>query len=340
MIKRIKNVNLFLYYALAVFVYTYSGVVGKYPDYNANALLTYFFVSACAAVFAFAVSVFFTSDFENGNKIKKIFPVLLFAFCALYTASDVCFFAYSIRLFDDYYSQTWCMAFSAGAALLCGAHLARRGKNAVTSFCILSSALFAAWTFFGLFAFFTAENALSVSSPLSLLEKTRFSGIIKDILYLNADLAVLAFVLSKNESKERRQTLKKAIPAGVFAFIAVSGINVLKNLLLFGDKLSDDAQNPNFTAIRMIPLFDLPEICVIVSAFACIIKICVSACAALFAIKEIKKEKYNDKKTTAVFVSLSALLLLFSQSAIFGYAQIISAVACAALCFAIKRENG
>ncbi|MCR5352793.1 MAG: hypothetical protein K6D98_00625 [Clostridiales bacterium] len=340
MIKSVKNKNLFLSYTVITFVYMYSGVVEKYPDYNGNAMLTCFFTAACAAVYSFTVSKFFSAGFEEKNG-KTAVRAVLAVFCVLYASSNVSFFARSLEVLDDFYASDFCMIFAAAFAVFCAVFLGKRGKTGVSSFCTLSVILFGAWTLFGIFAFFTAKQAVFISSPVALLSDTEFFGIVKDILYLNADLAVLAYVLNKNESAARKEILKAAIPAGAAAFASVSVINVLKNLLLFGDRLSDEAINPNFTAIRMIPLFDLPETCVIVNAFACVIKTAVFVSCAFFALKDIKGEKYNGK-TTPVFLFAAVVALFFAlfKSAYVEFFGIFGAVSCAALCFFLKYKNG
>ena len=340
MIKSVKNKNLFLSYAALAFVYTYAGIAEKYPDYNGNALLTWFFTAACALVYSFAVSKFFSTDFvkKDGGKAPL---VLLLTFCILYASSNVSFFASSLGLFDDFYSSETCVFFAAFFSLFCAFFIGKRGKNGIIFFGLLSSVFFFAWTFFGFFAFFTAKHAVLISSPLKLLEKTDFFGIIKDILYINADLAVFAYVLSKNESTPEKQTLKAAIPAGSAFFAAVSGANVLKNALLLGDRLLYEAENPNFTAIRMIPLFELPEICVAVNAFACIIKASVSVCCAFFALKDIYGEKYNGKIAPFLLfgAAFASALLICGRDGVTEFLSVTSAVACAALCFFVRYKN-
>ena len=151
------------------------------------------------------------------------------------------------------------------------------------------------WTVAGFFGFFSVKDVVTIESPFSRLTDTDIVSLLKNTAYVCLDVTLLAVVLTDGESMAVRKIVPKSFFYGAGAFVLLTGFNIFKNLLMFGEDFSASMNNPDLTAIRLVPLFDLPEASVIVNTFACAVKLSVYVCAALFTLKNSFKNRYRSK---------------------------------------------
>ena len=82
--------------------------------------------------------------------------------------------------------------------------------------------------------------------------------IIKAVLFTVADI-VLVFFAVENGDGSKNENKAVGMMKGVISFVLLCGINVGKNVFMFGSDFLSGLENPDLAAIRLIPMFELPH---------------------------------------------------------------------------------
>lgn len=303
--KTMKMKNNSLMYTITVFAFLYSGTVIYSPFYaSGNALLTFLLTSVIILAYTAFAAGYFSS--RNGLKLKleaKCFAVAVSALAVIPMGALVADYVATLATFADYYSTVFVSVFSAASVILIAVYGAGRGKSTVMGLATLVFPAFVLWTLVGFFAFMTTKNAVPLQSPFLKIAQTDWFVFVKNALYVCIDVTLLVAVLCNNESETVRKTAPRAINRGAAAFVLVGGVNVFKNLLLFGNDFARRLDNPDLAAIRLIPMVDLPEISVVVNTFACVLKLAVYS----FLIFSVIKDAFGDAyRTTPAILTVFA----------------------------------
>lgn len=177
-----------------------------------------------------------------------------------------------LSIFDRDYSG-WLVA--GGAAVwivLCGGYAAARGRVSLQGTALLAIPVFATWTVVGFFAFMSIGRIQM--SEISLLPP-RGEGVwvfIGETIYMCAD-AVLGVFCLDGKPKEGEPVGPHIFVEGAGIFVLVSGVKLIRDLLLFGQTLTAEVRDAELAAIRSVPMLELPEISVLVHTFAVVIKL-------------------------------------------------------------------
>lgn len=285
-----------LMYSITVFAFLYSGTVIYSPFYaSGNAVLSFVLTSVITIAYTAFASRYFAR--RNGLKLKlqaKFFAVAVSALAVVPMGVLAAVYVRTLATFADYYAAAFVSVFSAVSVILIAVYGASRGKSSVLGLATLIFPVFVLWTSAGFFAFMTTKNIVPLQAAFSDIEQTDWFVFIKNAAYVCIDITLLAAVLCNNESEAVRKTAPRAISRGAAAFVILSGVNIFKNLLLFGNEFSSRLNNPDLAAIRLIPMVDLPEISVIVNTFACTLKLAVYCCLIFSVIKDAFGDAYRN----------------------------------------------
>ena len=168
--------------------------------------------------------------------------------------------------------------------------------------------------------------------------------------YICLDTVFLAVVLCDGQNEETRNLTPRAFLRGTALFLLAVGANLVKNLLLFGQRLAGAAAYPDLAAVRLVPILDLPELSVMINTFACTVKLSVYAACAVTLLKNAFGARYNAAVTNGFFAAfLSAFCAFFFtmrqkaaegiDNAAFG-AFCLAALICFVLYPVSLRKNG
>lgn len=284
-------------YSIAVFSFLYSGTVLYSPFYaSGSAVLHYLVTGAAILVYSYAAARYFAARRGIGTRGPAgIFGVTVAFLTAVAAGSLVAEYVRALGGFAEEYGSLFTVVFAAGALLVCSIYGALRGRICVSGVACLAVWLFVVWTAAGFFAFFSVKRIVPLGAPFAHFLQTDVLALVKNTARVCLDITLLAVVLTDNESESVRALAPKAFLYGALGYVLLGGFNVFKNLLLFGEELCARLNNPDLAAIRLAPLFDLPEISVIADTFACAVKISVYACAVMFVLKDAFGERYSSR---------------------------------------------
>lgn len=298
------------------FIYLLSGSVLYGGFYRCgNPIICFALGSLLLAVYAGFTGRFFAKRTNGGNSLfSKVFGIVL---CIL--LSVLCGFAvnaYSSGLgdFAEYYGKGFVEFFAAGAVLFFGMYLAGKGKTSVFGFARISAGLLAFLTLIGVLGFFYTKSAAAPDFSPKSLGKIDFWNILQNCAVLYSGIPAVYAVSADNAHNSEKTGTAYAVLKGVWAYIAVGGANVIKNVLLFGEDFVSAIENPDLAAIRLIPMFELPEISVIADTAALCTRLSVYCCAMFFALKDAFGEKYRAGISSAAV-----------YTAIFGISAVLTA---------------
>lgn len=334
-----KNNN-FLMYLITVFAFLYSGTVIYSPFYaSGNAVLSFVLTSVITLAYTAFVSGYFAK--RNGLKLKlqaKFFAVAVSVLAIVPMGALAADYVRTLATFADYYATAFVSVFSAAAAILIAVYCASREKSSVMGFATLVFWVFVLWTLAGIFAFMTTKNIVPLQAPFSNIAQTDWFVFVKNAVYVCIDITLLTAALCNNESDAVRKTAPRAINRGAAAFVLLSGVNIFKNLLLFGDDFASRLNNPDLAAIRLIPMVDLPEISVIVNTFACVLKLAVYSCLVFSVIKDAFGDAYRNLPvisavSSAIFAVWGFMFYLSGEKmAVTGFSSVCLTF-CVLLCY-------
>ena len=351
-------------YSIAVFAFLYSGTVVYCPFYmSGSAVINYAVTSAVCLIYSYAAAKYFSSrSFLPPKGPAGLFSVTLSGCVCVVGAALAAEYVKTLAGFAENYARAFTVFSAAAAILFLGVYGASRGRICVNGLALLVFWLFVGWTVAGFFGFFSVKDVVTIESPFSRLTDTDIVSLLKNTAYVCLDVTLLAVVLTDGESMAVRKIVPKSFFYGAGAFVLLTGFNLFKNLLMFGEDFSASMNNPDLTAIRLVPLFDLPEASVIVNTFACAAKLSVYVCAALFTLKNSFKNRYRSKNACiAMYIAMCAVCTAFlfslknsekvhsptappEENLAAGAFSVISIALCAFLCYvlysiSIKRQN-
>lgn len=307
--KSEKN-NLLISYSIFVFTFLFSGNVIYSPFYDTENAVASFILTS---IIVLAYTAFTGKFFSKRVCIQRKNAGGFFAFAILLTmvvpiGSLVCDYVKTLGTFADYYAKAFTVCFAAFSVIFCAVYGANKGRICVIGFATLIFPLLAVWTVAGLLAFFTTKNVVFPDMPFANITKIQWLDFVKNAAYVCLDITFAAVVLSNNQSEQTRKIIPHSMNSGAFAYVIFGGINLLKNILLFGSDFAKHINNPDLAAIRLIPMFDLPEISVMVNTLACVMKLSVYCCFIMFVLKDALTGRYSAAKSSTFLFAGGAVL--------------------------------
>lgn len=346
--KTRKAGNLSVSYTLVTFAYLYAGTVLRKPFFACGVPVLGFLVSGGAVLaFSYFCGRFFAGHTDRGTRAPSgLLAVFLCMLALIFSASMAMRFIFSLAYFSADYGTLF-VIISAGAGCIgCALLCASRGRLSVSGFAFLTAVPFAVWTFFGFFAFFETKKVFPLVSPLKGFTVNGLVPLLAETAYMCLDMVFLAVVLCDRESKETRAVAPRAFFHGAALFVLISGANLFKNLLLFGEKMAAAAASPDLAAIRLVPLFDLPEISVFMGTFASIVKISVYLTCLMYTLRNAFGTSYRHRTVCGLFAAALAVLcigfyFLRQKTGAAGVDYAVLGIFCLAalLCFPLYAEK-
>ena len=313
---------------------------------SGNPAVSFICISVFLALFTFLASKYFVSGVNISEKgYSRFFSVSAVAFAAIPLAYTVAVYTRMLGSFAGYYSTVQVTVFAVFSAVITGICAARKGVIALSGFARMTVYVMLVWILAGYFGFFHTKNIVPLQSVSDGVRGVDFVDIMKNAVLITVDTVFLFVVLTDNRTGEEKIRISHSALVGVWIYIAVSGINMLKNLLMFGKDFLVRLDNPDLAAIRLIPMFELPEISVVVNTFAVTVRVAVYLCALFYMLKDSFGEAYCTKKTEAVCffaVSGTALAFLYFKNKLTFVTLVIPCIVmCALICAAFfsKRKK-
>lgn len=301
--KTRKSRNQSVSYALVTFAYLYAGTVLRKPFYASGVPILGFLVcSAAVLAFSYLFARYFAGHNDRGTRAPSGILAASVCVCAvIFGASMIVRFLLSLSYFSADYGTPFVVICAGAGCIGCALFCASRGRLNVSGFAFLTAIPFAIWTFAGFFAFFETKRAFPIHAPLEGLTASGLVPLLAETAYICLDIVFLAVVLCDKESDETRKIAPRAFFHGAVMFVLASGATLFKNLLLFGERLASAAANPDLAAIRLMPLFDLPEISVFMGTFAVTVKISVYLACCMYLLKNAFGTKYRHTAVCGTF---------------------------------------
>ena len=330
------------------FAYLLSGNVIMNPVYLIkNPLVVYILTSAVLLVYSnIILSYFIKRKSINNTKYAKLVASALFLLVIFPMTSVVFNYTKGLGIFSDYYATAFVVIFASVACIGCSVYGAYKGKGCTVNFSYLVYPIMALWIVLGIFAFLHTKNAVPLKEGLGGIIEIDFREFLKCVGYVCFDLTLLMTVLTDNVKDSKKRSFKSSVNAAVLLYIVITGIGLVKNLLLFGEDFLQRMENPELTSISLVPLFEFPEISLIINTFACVMKMCVYACAVFFIVRDAFGKGLNFVRAALVMsLSVVALFLgIYFFKVSNQYVNIFSLIAlimCSVLNFAFfsKREE-
>lgn len=267
-----QSKNRSISYKIYVFAFIYSGIIIYSPYYaGGNPAFNFLFSSGAAILYTFVLKrLFFVATAKKMNSASRVvcLPITFLAIISGFFVIGK--YVVALSGFADYYAKPAVVLFAVVSIIACSVLCAKKGKVCVLGFAGLVFSFFVLWTLCGFFAFFTTKHVV-------LPDKSFFDiyGVIdyavKSSVCICLDITFAWAVLYTG--KEEKHVISGSLLKGTFWFVLLSGINLIKNILLFGKEFALGIDNPDLASLRLVPMFDLPEISVVVNTFACIVKI-------------------------------------------------------------------
>ena len=252
--------------AVLTFLFLFSGSIIFNLYYTSGNPIVCFLVTS-AVLLAVAVFLETISKIRKSKSFPRFFRVIftVIAFVCLYF--NVLTYADSLGTFADYYARLSVLVFAGFSVVASGYFAAKQGNNALTGFASMTAVAMISWTFAGFLGFFHTRRLVPVEFSSLNITSDNIVEIIKAVLFTVADI-VLVFFAVENGDGSKNENKAVGMMKGVISFALLCGINVGKNVFMFGSDFLSGLENPDLAAIRLIPMFELPEISVIVNTFA------------------------------------------------------------------------
>lgn len=226
-----------------------------------------------------------------GKATSLIFCVIAIAFGGFWLRE----YLSSLGTFGDYYASGFVTVFTAISVVFFGVYCGFKGKKAITGFARMMSGLLVVCTLVGVLGFLHTKKIIPPDSPQRRLAETDFLSVAWICTAVCFDVIPIFAVLRRNGTACERTELVKSVKRGVFVFLIADGINMMKNILLFGEEFASSLNNPDLAATRLIPSFEMPEISVISGTAAVMVKISVYS-AMIFCVYRTLKNKNGDRE--------------------------------------------
>lgn len=302
-----KAKNQAVSYALITFSYLYAGTVLRKPFYAGGVPLLGLLTSGGALlVFSYVCAACFAGRAGRGTRAPSgFFAVVCGMLCTVFCAAILARFLGSLAYFDADYGKPFVVICAFLACLGITLYAAAHTRLCVGGFALLTAIPFLLWTCLGFFAFFTTKKAFALTSPLGGFSfRTGLVPLLAETAYICLDTVFLAVVLCDGQNEETRNLTPRAFLRGTALFLLAVGANLVKNLLLFGQRLAGAAAYPDLAAVRLVPILDLPELSVMINTFACTVKLSVYAACAVTLLKNAFGARYNAAAANGCFAAL------------------------------------
>lgn len=286
------------------------------------------FVPALAYVYSKLYVGFSVREKKIGlqNLIFCVPAALFFCFCAAF-----CLYTFSsgLKPYSQFYSSNEYIAVLCGVLVVICVICSHINNNGLFRFCSLTALLFVLYFLIMYFGLFSISREILPQSPdIGAVSIQSFEDSVASVIILFSDISAFLFVFSDKKASHGQN-----ITITLFAiFIALT--NVFRTSLMTGSYFSSITSNPDLISIKLIPGFDFPEICILVTGFAAIIKASVYLHGALKLIKLCFHEKASDERifsiASGVITFLLCLALLgkdftsFSSLRFFEYILLLS----------------
>ncbi len=313
-----------IWYTAAVFAYLYAGNVVRAPYYDSkNPVLSFFFTSLAVLFLSFGIARYFACHTAVSSRYgARLFAGVAAVLSCVYCGSLIEKYSASLAGFSPEYGTLFAILGVAAVIIWTCVYGASHGRVCVIGFAMLTFWLFAVWTAASFFAFFSTSPVLPLESPFGAGRVVDIPSILGEMAYVLLDMVFLAVVLSDNETDKVKSTVPRAFVCGSVLFVIVSGANLFKNLLLFGEELAVAAKSPDLAAFRLVPLFDLPEMSVVVDSFACVLKVGVALCAVFYLLKDAYGVYYKHRVSQVLVFCVTVLgfggLVLLRRAGLFS----------------------
>ncbi len=269
-------------YAATAFSFLYAGTVLGSPLYTGGHTVVRFAADA-AAILAYTPFCmrYFECRTESADKGALPFVAVAFSFfCGGMQAVYLSQFVRSLGDFSPYYARLPVCLFAVLACIGCALYGVFRGKNAVFGLTTAACGALLLWTAAGWLGFLTTGRIAYPSPPFAGITPDEWAGIAAEALMPCAEITVLCRALYAETPPDKRSTLRRYVYRGTAAGVLLAGVNVSGNLLLLGDALCRMTDNPDLAAVRLVPMFDLPEVSILVGVSALVIKLAVLSYAS------------------------------------------------------------
>lgn len=284
-----------------------------------NPIISFLVISVALMIFTKMICMYF----QNRERIKGIRTARFFAistgiFMIVPFCCTVQAYVKTLGVFSSYYATIPAVVFAAVSAAFLGIYCACKGEKSVYGFARMIFAVSVVWVLSGAFGLLFTKKFVPLSLSFGNFSDTNWLETLKSMALITFDTVFMVITLTDNRLKSERKELCSGICIGTYVFVAVSGINLLKNLFIFGADFAKRLDSPDLAAIQLIPMFELPELGVIVNTFSVTIRGAVYICALMFILKDTFAESYNNKKVLpvifAVFGMVSVILCLFAKT--------------------------
>ena len=300
--------------SVLTFSFLFSGNIlfGLYYS-SENPVVCYIFASLFLVIFTFIVAKWFCNRKNISQRPYAVFVSVTAGMFALFPAAYTLFvYAKSLGTFADYYSSAFVTVFAVLVVIISGICAAKKGEMAVYGYARMTVLLMLVWILAGLFGFVHTKNIVVTKSPFTNILMADWSEIIKNILLISLDMVFLLVIFTDNQEGDEKNKIPVRMLYGVLSYVFVSGINMFKNLFMFGTDFLTQLDNPDLAAIRLIPMFELPEISVIVNTFAVTLRIAVYFCGMFYILKDSLGSRYKTKNIEFFSAtSVAAVTLIF-----------------------------
>ncbi len=286
---------------------------------SGNPVVCFLAVSAVLITFTKLASAYFLRH-ETIKSVKTacFFAIATGIFMVVPFSYTVQIYVRSLGTFSAFYATVPAVIFAVLSAVFLGTYSAYKGERSVYGFSRMIYIAAVIWILSGAFGLLYTKKLVPLYSPVERLSDTNWLEVLKNIALITFDTVFLFITLTDNRSKSDKKELCSGVCAGTLIFVVVSGLNLLKNLIIFGADFAKRLESPDLAAIRLIPMFELPELGVIINTFAVTVRGAVYICALLFMLKDCFGENYKSKKVLpavfAVFSTLSVIFCLFLEN--------------------------
>lgn len=279
---------------------------------NGSPILGYVCCSAILVVMVVPVAKFFTAGKKTPGKFRsRLLAVLLGVFLLIPFAYTVSVYARKLGSFARYYSHVQVVVFAVLFAVMAGIITAKKGEVSVSGFARLTAWTLLIWLMAGLLGFAHTKNVV-VQYPLYAIDKSGVLGMLKNSVLQISDVVFVLAVVTDNKSASEKKRASSQVVWGTVIYIAVSGLNMLKNTLMFGGEFVSLLDNPDLAAARLIPMFELPEVGVIVNSVAVTLRSALYICGMFYVLKDSFGSLFSAKKASeATFVAVCTLSVVF-----------------------------
>lgn len=259
-----------LFCTLSYFSYLYAGSVLHTPYTSAGAPMWGLVATGlCVMASAYGAAHFLkTHTQSHTSSLAMLLSVLLCAYSGAAGAQYVDL----LSVFDRDYSGLYVIGGAAIWVVLCGGYAAFRGWVCLNGTALLAIPVFAVWTVVGAFAFLSIGQIQLSEVSFMPPQGEGVWVFLAETVYMCADAVLGVFCLDE-KSKEEKAVCPRVFLRGAGIFVFVSGIELIRSLLLFGQTLTAEVRAPELVAIRLVPGLELPEISVLVHTFAVVIKL-------------------------------------------------------------------